>query len=335
MEQILKQFDLMEKALRENEKKLALISKKIASLIKKGKANKVIISGAGDKYLIGLISQYIWKKHCNFPLEVIHSKSLQELKEYSRNSIIIFLSQSGLTKDTVNAIKKVKRVATYLVGITNLKEKKKNSIYLVESKGEVICLNIEKELSLPSTITFFSSLHVLNFLLLYILKELEIELKVNLNVAKKLKEVQVSKKFTNYCKRIAKKLRNEESIVILGESINYGVARKLSLIFGMEGAKVKAFPLMLEEFPHSLIALAKNEPFLIVLEPINGLKGKYIEKLKTWKKIEIIKKDKFGKFNYFTLPYLYSLIGEYIFYYLAKIRGEDFYKSDVVKKVRD
>ncbi len=99
---------------------------------------KFIFSGCGDKYIVPLITEFIWKKYVDKPLDVMHSRILADYKpKIDKDTCIIFLSQSGTTADVLDAFNYAKQNQSWIVCITNLKEEKPNS--LVE-----LCKNYKK-----------------------------------------------------------------------------------------------------------------------------------------------------------------------------------------------
>src|SRR3989338_7256905 len=69
--------------------------------------NNLIITGAGDKYLIGLSAKFLWDAFSEVPCQVFHSRVFAEQKPrmVSNKTLVIALSQSGTTRDTLEALR--------------------------------------------------------------------------------------------------------------------------------------------------------------------------------------------------------------------------------------
>ena len=224
--------------------------------------DRIIINGAGDKYLVGLTASYLWRKFGREPLSVIHSRDLADNPPYmDEKSLVIFYSQSGKTKDTVDAAKVVVEKKAQSVLITNLREELPNSLWSLKKQGGTIFTTqteIYPERSLPSTMTFQATLSTLWHLLAELSgKNMYDELKSS---AQLTDELSRDKGVENAAKKMAERLAKEQSArYVMGDGPRYGLARKLGLIMCMEGVKINAFPLESEEFLHSAIETLENE----------------------------------------------------------------------------
>ncbi|MBR9678847.1 MAG: SIS domain-containing protein [Nanoarchaeota archaeon] len=288
----------------------------------------LVITGAGDKYLIGLMAKFLWESYSSLPIQVVHSRTLfeQKPKFVNKDSLVIALSQSGRTRDTLQAVKFVKSRKSQVLGITN---NAFSSIPFVQTS--VV------ERSIPSSGTFHATSAVLNFLLLTFLEK-KSELKTYLNVLKKIDVVTNDDKVISWAKETALKYKNASDFIVLGDGPRYPVARKTALIMFMEAAKVNAFPLMTEEFVHSLIETLEKKQVspLILLKPRKSWVSNDL-----WKNIALIENlwvDKLvikprAKFNVLGAQ-LYAPELEWLAYYLALVRGVDPGVGKLVRKVR-
>ena len=297
-------------------------------LPEKPKFTNLVLTGAGDKYLIALLGKFLWESFSDVPVQAVHSRTLAEHKPkfLNRNSLLIPLSQSGRTRDTLQAIKLAKSRKSKIFGITN---NKFSGIPFLETS--VV------ERSLPSTGTFHATLAVLNYSLLVFLEKKK-ELKSYLGVLKKVDEVTNSNAVISWAKKTAWKYRRRDDFVVLGDGPRYPVARKTALIMFMEAAKVNAFPLMSEEFVHSLIETLeeKQDNPLILLKPRKSWVSSDL-----WKNVRLI--ERLWKDKIVVKPRSsHDILGvqcytpelEWLAYYLALVRGFDPGVGKLVRKVR-
>lgn len=326
----------------------------------------LIITGAGDKYLIPDISRFLWDEFAEKPCTVVHSRTLADNPPNFLNSksLVIFLSQSGKTKDTMDALDLAISRKANCIGISNIKDISPDSFVKLHryKKGHLIDAYTTEftERPLPSTQTFHSIHILLNLLLLYILKEDGKEtgelIKIFKKIHNRVDSLTKSKKLMSWAKEKAQELRNKTlGFYVLGDGIRYGVARKTALIMLMEGCKQDATPLKTEEFDHSLIETLedsnKDKYCLILMKPRSDfVKPGMMKQVKRIKKmwrdfsdelvIEInpynfIRNPEKGLIANLVSPTFYTIQIEWLTYYLALARGIDPGVSELVKKVRD
>ena len=84
------------------------------------KYNKIHIVGCGSAYHAGLVGKYYIEKYCNIEVNVeIASEYRYKNNFINKNTLVIFISQSGETADTLACVKKVKDKCDTL-GIINV-----------------------------------------------------------------------------------------------------------------------------------------------------------------------------------------------------------------------
>lgn len=326
--------------------------------------SNIILTGAGDKYIIPHISRMVWRSLSKKPIEVYHSRVLLENNiQMGEDAAVIFLSQSGLTHDTIYAYKKIRSQVKLTIWVTNLKENLANSIYGLKNDSCLI-LNTHTvhypEKPIISTSTFQTSLSLLNDLLLTTLSSKE---------ASELKATQIeklpplvdalacSKKVTEWAKKTAEDLipQRQQTFYVMGDGIRYFIAVKQALIMFMEGCKQDASPIRTEEFLHSLIeTLEPENPVkkpLLMLKPHRSFASERLLKMTnfvstSWKRYagkakiitispyDLIEIDLEGAAADLLSPSLYIVPLMWLTYYYALRQGIDPGVSKLVNKVR-
>lgn len=295
------------------------------------KFKNVIITGAGDKYLIGLLGKFLWDSISDIPINVYHSRTLHETKPKTLNkdSLCIFLSQSGKTEDTLKALELAKKRKCQLLGITNNDEGFKGV------KNNLITKVAEE--SLPSTGTFHATTAMLYYYILTLFEQKKL-LNTYFETLKKVDKDSTSSKIIKWSEKKAEEYKEYEHFYVLGDGPRYPIARKSALIMLMEAAKVNAHPMMTEEFIHSLIETLEKEQNtpLILLKPKQSFVSPELYKTiqsieKMWKDKIVIKSN--AEHNILSAQ-LYAIPLEWFAYNLALMRKVDPGIGRLVNKVR-
>jgi fructoselysine 6-phosphate deglycase len=329
-------------------------------------SERLILSGAGDKYAIPLIAKYIWRRYGDIPLEVVHSRDLASYPPSSLNSetACILLSQSGRTEDTLEAMRLCMERNAYVVGITNLKSREKESFYALDDydKGNLLTTQttIYPEQSLPSTQTFHTSMALLDDLLIRTLLHRGIDtgsLLRNLHrkVPRDVDNLSTSKKVIEWAKTLSMNMKEffGNCFYFMGDGPRYGIARKQALVMFMEGVKQDACAVETEEFIHSLVELLEKDnmskkPLFVMVPPKTSLNFSLSEMVcDTWSRLAgkeyLYRIDPFEHLSSWSdpismdllSPQLYIVPLEWFTYYYALLRGIDPGRCQIIKKVRD
>jgi glucosamine--fructose-6-phosphate aminotransferase (isomerizing) len=136
---------------------LSLDSKELQSI------NRVLILGCGTSWHAGCIGRLLLESIARIPTEVeIASEFRYTNPIISENTLVIAVSQSGETADTIAAIREAKAKGAKVVGICNV-----NHSTLSREADSCIFLNAGPEISVCSTKAFTSQLTVLSLFTLF------------------------------------------------------------------------------------------------------------------------------------------------------------------------
>lgn len=119
-----------------NEEKL----KSVARLLNKSKT--ILLSGVGDKYYSCLITQFLADSYYKKPLRVMHSRLVTNYTPewIDKESVCIFISESGSTQDVLDAIKAVHDKKAKIVIITSRNSPIENVDLQIVANGGVNAL---------------------------------------------------------------------------------------------------------------------------------------------------------------------------------------------------
>lgn len=83
--------------------------------------NRIFIIACGSSYHVGIVSRYIWEKLLRRPVEVVLASEFRYCDPLvDENSLIIVISQSGETLDTMAAMREAKRRGGRTLAIVNV-----------------------------------------------------------------------------------------------------------------------------------------------------------------------------------------------------------------------
>ena len=252
--------------------------------------NKITIIACGTSWHAGLIGEYMFEKIAKIPVEVEYASEFRYRDPVINNSdVVIAISQSGETADTLSAIKLAKEEGAFVYGICNVAG---SSISREANAGSYT--HAGPEIGVASTKAFITQITVLFLIAVKLGKSKGIisskkyqEYIYELNsIEKKIKKVL---KTDNEIKKIANEMKNSTNCLYLGRGFNFPVAlegalklKEISYIHaeGYPAAEMKHGPIALidKNMPSIIIATNKlyYDKILSNIQEIKSRKGKII-----------------------------------------------------------
>jgi glucosamine--fructose-6-phosphate aminotransferase (isomerizing) len=127
------------------------------------RAERLILTACGTSYHAGLVGEYLFEEFARLPVEVEYASEFRYRNPpIDRNTIVIAISQSGETADTLAALRESKRKGHHTLAICNVV----GSTIARESEGGVY-LHAGQEVGVASTKAFTTQVGVLTMLALY------------------------------------------------------------------------------------------------------------------------------------------------------------------------
>ena len=290
LKEINEQPDAIKNALRG--RLISNIGIKISSIDENEKkflnAKRIIIVACGTSWHAGLVGEYLIESIAKIPVEVEYASEFRYRDPLVfQDDIVIPISQSGETADTLAAINIAKNKNPFIYGICNVVG---SSISRLTDSG--IYTHAGPEIGVASTKAFTTQITVL---ILLAIKISEIKGNISksdlISLLVELKSVPDKiKKFLNKESRIiriAKKIYNSSNALYLGRGLNFPVAlegalklKEISYIHaeGYPAAEMKHGPIALidKEMPVIVIATKKGHYEKIVsnIQEIKSRNGK-------------------------------------------------------------
>ncbi len=227
--------------------------------------NRITILACGTSYYAGLIGKYYIEKLAKIPVDVDLASEFRYREPFAdKNTLVIAISQSGETADTLAAVKLAKQLGSKTIGVLNVI----GSAISRETKGNLY-IHCDPEIGVASTKAFTSTIACMYMMALYfgqlkstIDKEFISKSIVDLKTVPSIIEKVFLLK--DEIKNIAKKLANYNHCLFLGRNYNFPIALEGALKL-KELSYIHAEGYAAGEMKHGPIALIdKDMPVLSI-----------------------------------------------------------------------
>ena len=239
------------------------------------KANRIVIVACGTSWHAGMIAEYLFEELCRIPVEVEYASEFRYRNPViNKGDVIIAISQSGETADTMVALENAKEKGAFIFGVVNVVG---SSIARLSHAGAYT--HAGPEIGVASTKAFTGQLAVLAmmaFKIGYAKGTLDEKTYLHLlaelwSIPEKISEILQD---TTIIKSIADKYKGASDFLFLGRGYNFPVALEGALKL-KEISYIHAEGYPAAEMKHGPIALVdENLPVVFV-----ATKDKYYEKI--------------------------------------------------------
>ena len=254
------------------------------------KAQRIIMVACGTSWHAALLAEYIIEELCRIPVEVEYASEFRYRNPIiNKGDIIVAISQSGETADTLVAIEQAKKNGAIIFGIVNVVG---SSIARISDGGAYT--HAGPEIGVASTKAFTGQLAVLAMMALKVAREKgtisdERYRKLLYELESVPEKVSVVLKSAEMVKKIAEKYKGAGDALFLGRGYNFPIAlegalklKEISYIHaeGYPAAEMKHGPIALvdEKLPVIFIATkdSYHEKIVSNIQEIKARKGKII-----------------------------------------------------------
>lgn len=299
---------------------------------------EIEIIACGSAYHAGLIGKNLIEKFGDIPVNCYIASEYRYNKVFhDKNTLAIFISQSGETADSLACLKKVKEEGLDTLGIINVVDSS-----IAREVDKVIYTKAGCEIAVATTKAYSAQVALLALMALRLNNDINII--KNINKLPKL----IEKTINNDYSKIAESLYKSEDIFFIGRSIDYSLALEGSLKL-KEISYIHSEAYAAGELKHGTISLIKNNTPVIAISTNEELNEKIISNIKEVKargaKVLYITTDKLDKEAEFydekvvipttdeLLQPLITIIPlQLIAYYVAKLRECDIDKPKNLAK---
>jgi glutamine---fructose-6-phosphate transaminase (isomerizing) len=253
-------------------------------------ADRILIVACGTSWHAGLVAEYFFEEFCRIPVEVEYASEFRYRNPIIREGdVVIAISQSGETADTLAAIELAKSKGAIIFGVCNVVG---SSIPRTTHAGAYT--HAGPEIGVASTKAFTAQLTVLNMIALIVAQkkgtitdqkyhEMLVEME---NIPRK---VEQALKLNDQIEEIAAIFKDARNFIYLGRGYNFPVAlegalklKEISYIHaeGYPAAEMKHGPIALidEEMPVVFIATRDSSYEKVVsnIQEVKARKGRVI-----------------------------------------------------------
>ncbi len=298
--------------------------------------NKIFLVACGTSWHACLIGKYLIEELAQIPVEVDYASEFRYRNPIlSQRDLVIAISQSGETADTLAAIKEAKNKNSQTMGIVNVV-----GSTITREVDSGIYLHAGPETGVASTKAFTSQVTALVLFALYARQQRGFE--IDESISRELEELP--RKITEILdkseeiKNLAKKFINYSNFLYFGRGINFPVALEGALKL-KEISYIHAEGYPSAEMKHGPIALIDNKMPSIFIATKNKLNHKIISNIQEVKArggtvITIANKDEeiknlsdyfieIPETNEILAPILNSIPLQLFAYYVASLKGID------------
>ncbi len=312
-------------------------------LIDISKYERIDIVACGSAYYAGLIGEYLIDQTANEAGNIIVSSEVAseyryKKHYYNKKSLVIVISQSGETADTLASLRMAKENGVDTLAIVNVP-----SSTIAREAKYVIPMLAGPEICVATTKGYFSQTQILSLLALKICEKNRVlskrELKNIINESRSLKKYLQPVIKADIYEVIANEIFNKEDIYFIGRGIDSKIIMEASLKL-KEISYIHSEAYQAGELKHGPIALIEKDTPLIALITSENLKEKMISNIVEAKTrgayvIVVSTEDleidssvydymiKIPKVNEFIEPLLAIVPFQLIAYFIAKKRGCD------------
>ena len=252
-------------------------------------ARRVVMTACGTSWHAALLGEYMFEDFLGIPVEVEYASEFRYRDPIlGPDSVVIAISQSGETADTLAAIREARRKGSKVFGICNVVG---SSIARETDAG--VYLHAGPEIGVASTKAFTSQVVVLTLMALLLARKRSTSHSKGIEIVQALQKLpdQISSVLqkSDCIREIAKEFKDARNFLYLGRGYNYPVAmegalklKEISYIHaeGYPAAEMKHGPIALIDKDMPVVFIATKDSIydkvMSNIEEVRARKGRVI-----------------------------------------------------------
>ena len=241
--------------------------------------NKIHIVACGSAYHAGYIGKYLIESFANIPVTIeVASEYRYKNNFYDKKTLVIVVSQSGETADTLAALRKAKSDGITTLAIINVLGSS-----IAREADHVIYTKAGCEIAVATTKAYLAQVSIFSLIALYL------GIKNNIITNKEFETINaelvklpsyIKKEINNpIYKKIADMIYKKNDIFYIGRNIDYSISLEGSLKL-KEISYINSVAYQAGELKHGTISLIENGTPVIAIATNNDLFEKTISNIK-------------------------------------------------------
>ena len=242
--------------------------------------HKIVITACGSAYHTGVVAKYVFEELLRIPTEVdLASEFRYRNPIIDEHTLVIIISQSGETADTLAALKEAKKRGAHTLSIVNVVGSS-----IAKASDDVIYTWAGPEIAVATTKAYSTQLIVLYLFAIYAAEKrgtAEPELLSTLleEIRALPKKVESLFAIEDKLKKLAKEHYSMRSVFFIGRNIDYAVAMEGSLKL-KEISYLNSEAYAAGELKHGTISLIEEGRMVIALSAYEALSDKMMSNIK-------------------------------------------------------
>lgn len=244
------------------------------------KISRVHIVACGTAFHAGMVGKYVIEKMARIPVETdVASEYRYRSPIITKDTLVIVVSQSGETADTLAALREAKRCGAHVLAITNVVGSS-----VAREANDIITTWAGPEIAVASTKAYTSQLIAFYLLGLHLAQTLGTQTPEEIaEVITAMKELpaQVSEilEQAEALKVVAEEMAKHDNLFFIGRGLDYAVALEGSLKL-KEISYIHSEAYAAGELKHGTLALIEDDIPVIALATQHGLLEKTVSNIK-------------------------------------------------------
>lgn len=240
---------------------------------------KIDIVACGSAYHTGVVGKYLIENYANIPVNVeVASEYRYKKCFYDKDTLVILVSQSGETADTLAALRKAKEDGITTMAIVNVVGSS-----IAREANYVTYIKAGFEIAVATTKAYLAQLAIFSLIALYLgyenktIKEKEFNelVKEYNNLPALIKETINNDNYS----AIADKIYDKKQIFFIGRGIDYALSLEASLKL-KEISYINSVAYQAGELKHGTISLIEKDTPVIAISTDETLREKTISNIK-------------------------------------------------------
>ena len=257
IKEIMEQKETIERAVNQDEQQI----QKVAEAIKNAYGTYFVGCGTAGK--VCLCGQYLFSEIAKKHINATFGSEFPSFEPFLKpKSLLLTVSQSGETADTLEAMEVAKRKGTKIVSVVNVE-----SSTMARHSDIILPIKAGPEKAVASTKATTSQIAILTLIAYALIDQLNEGKRLLINTAGQINDM-LNPRYEKHIEKLAQKIKDFESMYVIGKSLNYPIAleaaiklQEVSYIHaeGFAGGELKHGPIALISKGTPCIAIVAND----------------------------------------------------------------------------